>query len=88
MWIFSIILPSAIVIFDRGEQSVLLLSHKEEEKQETEKKDTVEEKIVSENSNRVTIYNFGENVIPLEWCILINSFHVEDIPIPPPEYFV
>ena len=86
LWIFSIILPSAIVIFDKGEQSIFVLSHKEEEKQETDKKDSFEEKIATENSHRESEYSFGENSIPLDWYILISLFHIEEIPLPPPEH--
>ena len=88
LWIFSIVIPSAIAIVDKGEQSILVLSHKEEEKHETEKKDTVEEKIVTESSNGYTVSSFGENSTRLDWYVLNYSFHIEEIPLPPPEHLI
>ncbi len=88
IWIISIVLPSVITIVDKGEQSFLVLGHKEEEKQESEKKDTAEEKIVADNSHIESIASLSENGRLLDWYILINSAHIEEIPLPPPEHLI
>jgi len=86
LWILSIIAPAMITFLDSGEQSVVVLCHNEEEQQEAGEKDKLEEKILQERFYKVVFSDQWENTAPIDWYWHINSGHVQEIPLPPPEH--
>ncbi len=88
LWIFSIVTPSVMAIVDKGESSLLLLCHNEEEQKEADKKDKLEEKIIPE-ANRKELFPDQQNKSDLFGRhLLSNTGHIEEIPLPPPEHYI
>ena len=88
LWIFSIVAPAALSIMDRGESSVILLCHTEEEPQESGKKDKLEEKFVADESYQETFPDIVEIKRPDEWLFTVDSSHILEIHLPPPEHSI
>ena len=74
-----------MMIIDKGQESVWVFNHTEEEKQETGEKDKFEEKIFPENDRNVLASNASEQRIPINTLIHLNSSHIQEILLPPPE---
>ena len=85
LWIVSIVVPSVIAIVDKEQESVWMLSHTEEEKQESGEKDKFEEKIVPESDERYIFALLNENQSSIESNTFFYSSHIQDIFLPPPE---
>ena len=88
LWIFSIVVPAAITIADRGEQSIVLMCHTEEEPQESGKKDKLEEKFVADEYLQEAFSIIIESTRPDEWLLTLDSSHILEIHLPPPEHNV
>ena len=85
LWIFSILAPAAFTIMNKGEDTVMILCHKEEEQQENGEKDKFEEKIIPEEKFRVETAFLSENKMPINKLVPLNSYHIQEIHLPPPE---
>ena len=85
LWIFSIVAPSIIAIVDKGQDTVWMFCHTEEEKQESGEKDKFEEKIIPESNVKLSTALLAENRSPFNQIIPLNSCHIQEILLPPPE---
>ena len=85
LWIFSILAPAVITIVNKGEDTVMILCHNEEEQKESGEKDKFEEKIIPENNIRFETALFSETNSPYNKLINLNSCHILEIHLPPPE---
>ena len=84
LWIISIVIPSVVAIVDHGQESAWVFNHTEEE-QESGEKDKFEEKIFSDNHRSISTSNVSEQKIPINILSYLNSSHVKEILLPPPE---
>ena len=85
LWIFSIVAPSIIAVVDKGQDTVWMFCHTEEEKQESGEKDKFEEKIIPDSSLKLATALLAENCSPFNQIISLNSCHIQEILLPPPE---
>ena len=85
LWIFSLMAPAIITIVHKGEETVMIFWHNEEEQQESGKKDKLEEKIIPENSFKLVTAYFAKNTMPINKITPLNSSHIQEIHLPPPE---
>ena len=85
LWIFAIVAPSIITIVDKGQESVLIFNHTEEEQQESGEKHKFEEKIVPDNIRSLATTFEAEKRTPINTFISLNSSHIQEIFLPPPE---
>ena len=85
LWIFSILAPAVFTIANKGEDTVMILCHNEEEKQESGEKDKFEEKIFPENNAKFETALLAETTSPFYNIISLNSCHIQEIHLPPPE---
>ena len=88
LWIFCIITPSVLTIVSKGEETIMVLSHKEEEQQETGKKDTVEEKIIPQANQHALESDLAEEAVHGHKYSRHSSSHILEIPLPPPEHSI
>ena len=86
IWLFAVFAPSTVVLMG-GESSVLVsYSFGEDEKQEQEKKDTSEEKLVPNILNGFLAQMLLRKGSLTDNYLLGNSNHLPEIPLPPPEH--
>ena len=85
LWIISIVVPSIIAIADKGQETVWVFCHTEEEQQKSGEKDKFEEKIIPESDVKLAIALISGNASPFNQIIPINSCHIQEILLPPPE---
>ena len=88
LWIFSIVAPSIIAIVEEGQESVWVFCHTEKEQQETGEKDKFEEKIMPEYFHRLLTAYALVNRVPINQLIYLNSSHIQEILLPPPERII
>ena len=88
LWIFSIVAPSIIAIVEEGAESVWVFYHTEEEQQESGEKDKFEEKILPEYFHRLLTAYASVNHVPMNKIIYLNSSHIQEIFLPPPERII
>ncbi len=85
LFLVSILAPAMETMLSENEENVVVLSHTEEEQQESEKKDTSEEKIIPDYFHSLILSwqtDFLEPTIAKKY---LNSNHIPEIPLPPPE---
>ena len=86
LWLFAIVMPAVVAIADMDNSALMEICHKEkEEKQESEKKDNAEEKMLSDDFDKIhisvyTAYASGDYRYNMKACN-----HVLEILSPPPE---
>lgn len=75
-------------IFSKGEETIMVLCHKEGEQQETAKKDSLEEKIIPESNQHILESDRADKSIPEDKYTTHSISHIMEIQLPPPERII
>ncbi len=86
IWLFAVFAPPALVLLGGDSETFVSYNLSDEEKQEQEKKDSSEEKLLPNILNGHLTQLFQKKSLSSDNYLLGNSNHLPEIPLPPPEH--